>query len=71
MRRWIDSLTRRTVVVHLTAGESIRGILVGVYTDSLVLDHAAFLASDSVSPVDGSIVIPRGSVSWMQTLEDK
>jgi hypothetical protein len=55
--RWIDRLVRRTVVVHLTTGASIRGVLVGAYRDSIVLSHATYLG-----------MILREQVAWMQNL---
>lgn len=67
--RWIDRLTRRTVVVHMTTGASVRGVLAGAYRDCLVLDHAAYLASEAIERVDGEIIVPRERVAWLQVLE--
>lgn len=67
--RWIDRLTRRTVVVHMTTGASVRGVLVGTYRDCLVLDHAAYLGSEAIEKVDGEVIVPRERVAWMQALE--
>jgi small nuclear ribonucleoprotein (snRNP)-like protein len=65
--RWIDRLTHSTVVVHMTNGASVRGVLVAVHKDCLVLAHAAYLGGQgAVSPIDGEAVIPRESVVWMQ-----
>lgn len=66
--RWLKRLTARTVVVHLTDDESIRGVLVGVYDDCLVLRHAAYLGVKAVDTIDGEAVIPRDKVAWMQNL---
>jgi hypothetical protein len=68
--RWIDRLTRRTVVVHMTHGASVRGVLVGTYRDCLVLTHAAYLGAEAIEKVDGEVIVPRERVAWMQTLED-
>lgn len=71
-RSWLDKLERRTVVVHLSDGSSLRGVLAATYSDCLVLAHAAFLGQSAgeqvVVPVDGEAVLPRGNVSWVQTL---
>lgn len=69
--RWVDRLVRRSVVIHTTSGESVRGVLVGAYRDCLVLSHAAFLGSDSIEGIDGEAVIPRERIAWLQTLEAK
>lgn len=67
MFRWIDRLRRQTVVVHMSNGQSIRGLLVGTYKDCLVLAHAAYLGSGgSVQPIDGEAVVPREQIVWMQ-----
>ena len=66
--RWLKRLTARTVVVHLTDDESIRGVLVGVYDDCLVLKHAAYLRANAADAIDGEAVIPRDKVAWMQNL---
>ena len=68
--RWLDRLTGRTVVVHMTHGASVRGVLIGAYRDCLVLTHAAYLGTESVEKVDGEVVVLRERVAWMQTLED-
>lgn len=70
--RWIDRLARRTVVVHLANGASIRGVMAGAYRDSVVLVHATYLGmvgGDRVeTPIDGDAVILREQVAWIQTL---
>lgn len=65
--KWLDHLIRRTVVVHMTTGQSVRGILVGVYADSIVLNHCSLLG-ETMQKMDGEIVIPRETVGWLQTL---
>ncbi len=66
--RWIDRLVRRNVVVHMTTGASVRGVLVGAHRDCLVLSHVAYLGADAVETVDGEVVVPRERVAWIQTL---
>lgn len=68
MMRWISRLVRRTIVVHMTDGQSIRGVLAGEYRDCLVLIHASYLGSESVTKVDGEVVVPRERVGWIQDL---
>lgn len=65
---WINRLVKRSVVVHTSTGASIRGVLVGVYRDSLVLAHAIYLDQGGNVDVDGEAVVPRSNVSWIQTL---
>lgn len=66
--RYIDRLQRRSVVLHLKDGQSLKGVLMAAYRDSLVLAHARYLAADGELPVDGEAVVPRDSVAWLQTL---
>jgi hypothetical protein len=70
--RWIDRLVKRTVVVHMTTGASIRGVMSGTYRDSIVLAHATYLGmvgGDRVeTPIDGDAVILREQVAWIQNL---
>lgn len=67
--RWLDKQLRHSVVVHLVSKESVRGVLVGVYRDCLVIAHAYYLNDDSPpTEVDGEVVIPRGQVAWIQKL---
>lgn len=67
--RWLDRLTHKTVLVHLVAGSSIRGVLRGVYADSIVLAHARYLYDQGHQDVDGEAVIPRAQVAWLQVLQ--
>lgn len=66
-KRYLDQITAETVVVNTRDGNSIRGALVGVYADSIVLKGAAFLGTggDDVK-IDGEAVIPTASVEWIQ-----
>lgn len=67
-RNWLDRLERRTVVVHTSDGQSLRGVLVGVYRDCVVLNHAYALGAQAVQSIDGEAVIARERVAWVQTL---
>ena len=66
--RWLNRLVRDTIVVHTTTGASLRGVLVGVYSDCVVLSHGTFLGGDTNETVDGNVVIPRDKVGWIQRL---
>lgn len=68
--KWINNLRAHTVVVHTTAGSSLRGVMVGTYTDSVVLSHVEFLAGDTTTTIDGDAVIPRDKIAWIQTLSE-
>ena len=63
---WTEGLTRELVVVHMDTGGSMRGVLIGVYSDALVLAHAEMLTDSSPVTVDGDATIPRTNVSWIQ-----
>ena len=65
---WLNRLARETVVIHTTDGGSLRGVLTVVHRDCLVLSHAAYLAGDQQTPIDGEAVVPRDRVAWIQRL---
>lgn len=69
-RDGIGGLERRLVVVHTKDDRSIRGVMVGVHDDCLVLGSAAYLG-DPVAPLGGDVIVPRSSVSWLQRLDDE
>jgi len=66
--RWITNLTARRIVCHLSDGSSIRGWLIVAHKDALILTNADALAGDQSTPIDGSVVIPRTNLSWIQDL---
>lgn len=68
MSNWITQLKANTVVVHTRSGDSVRGILIGVFKDSLVIAHATLLQGDTTTNIDGEVVVPRDQVAWLQTL---
>lgn len=69
--RWLNRQLTHTVVVHTTAKESLRGVLVGVYSDCLVIAHAYYLHADGTrTEVDGEAIVPRPQVAWIQKLFD-
>jgi small nuclear ribonucleoprotein (snRNP)-like protein len=47
---WLKSVTAETVVVHTRDGRSIRGVLVGVYRQEVVLAHASLLHAGGDRP---------------------
>lgn len=67
--KWAARAVRRSVVVHLTTGQSVRGTLLDTYHDALVLRHSALLGADGAA-MDGEIVVPRERVSFVQLLGD-
>lgn len=67
-RPHIESLLRDTVVVHTTGEDSLKGVLVGVYDDCLVLRHAVSLWDGGETTVDGDAVVPLERIAWLQRL---
>jgi hypothetical protein len=66
---WLDDLTLSTVVVHLTDGQSMKGLKAAVYDDCIVLRDAMMLAEEGNFLLDGLIPIPRERVLFMQMVE--
>ena len=55
------------VAVQLDMGTTIRGVLTGVYADSLVLSHATVLGVEGdFSLGQDEAVLPRSRVSYLQ-----
>lgn len=69
MLRWIERQSKRNVVVHMSDGVSMRGVLFGVYKDCFVLTHASYLSgSGEETRVDGEVILPRKNLSWFQVM---
>lgn len=69
MLRWIDRLAKQTVVVHMSDGVSVRGVLIRAYKDCLVIHHAAYLSGNGEETrVDGEVILPRKNLSWIQVI---
>ena len=67
-RKWINQLTANMVVVHTVGEESIRGILLAVHGDCLVLTSATHLSEHGPRKLDGDVIVPRAQVAFMQHL---
>lgn len=66
---WLDSLTHETVIVHTKdSGPSLKGVLAAVHADCLVLRDAVLLEPESQVVLDGSVVVPRPNVDFMQRI---
>jgi hypothetical protein len=66
---WIASLTHETVIVHTKdSGPSLKGVLAAVHADCLVLVDAVLLEPESQAVLDGSVVVPRPNVDFMQRI---
>lgn len=68
MNRWLRQLERKSVTVHTTDGQSLKGVLIGEHRDCIVLAHAEYLSGDTSEPLDGEAVVLRERVSWIQVL---
>jgi len=66
---WIATLTLETVIVHTKdSGPSLKGVLAAVHADCLVLRDAMLLEPESQVVLDGSVVVPRSNVDFMQRI---
>jgi hypothetical protein len=66
-RRFAD-VVRSSVVLHLTTGESIAGVLLGDYADVYCLARTRILAETTgrVVPIDGEVLVPKERVKYAQ-----
>ena len=68
--KWLRTLTEDTVIVHLTdSGPSIKGAMVAVHSDCLVLERALVLEPESQTLLSGDVVVPREQVAFIQRLD--
>ncbi len=66
---WLDGLTHETVIVHLKGNShSLKGVLAAVHADCLVLRDVAVLDPEDQAMLDGSVVVLRENVDFMQVI---
>lgn len=68
MRSYKSMALSKTVLVNLTTGRAFRGVLFEVRGDLLVLRNAEIIEDDRIVPVEGSVVIERARVEFIQVL---
>lgn len=68
MRSYKSIALAKTVLVNLTTGRAFRGVLFEVRGDLLVLRNAELIEDDRVVTVEGSVVIERARVEFIQVL---
>lgn len=66
--RGLRGLVKDRVVLHTTDGHSIRGVVIGVYRDSIVLGHTAYLDEAREAGLEGDVLVPREKIAWIQRL---
>lgn len=62
------SVTRRRVVVALQSGDAVQGVLLRRSGPLLVLSGASVQSPQGPIPVDGTMVVERSQVIWMQVV---
>lgn len=69
MENWLETLTLKTVIVHLKADSaSLKGVLAAVHADCVVLRAAVVLEPGSQAVLDGDVIVPRPNVDFMQII---
>ena len=68
MRSYRSIALTKTVLVNLTTGRAFRGVLFEVRGGLLVLRNAELIEEDRVVAVEGSVVIERARVEFIQVL---
>lgn len=59
------------VIVHLTEGVSLDGVLGGIYADGVELEAASYIRADDYdTPLDGTQIIPWHTILWVQEIRD-
>lgn len=67
-RSWLRRISATEVVVHTTAGETIRGVLSLVAEDGLVLAAARHVGeSGRTVPMKGDVLVPTDRILLVQT----
>ncbi len=72
---WLDDVCAHTVVVHTKAGgPSIKGNVVAVHDDALVLEDAVVLEPTDAGVqhvvLNGTVAVPRGNVEFYQRIAE-
>lgn len=70
IKKYLEYLEVPTVVVHLKGKDapSIRGYLMAVHNDVIVLRDAVHLSENAQVALDGDQLIPRENVDFLQHL---
>lgn len=68
MRSYRSIALSKTVLVNLTTGRAFRGVLFEVRGDLLVLRNAELIEDDRIVTVEGSVVIERARIEFIQVL---
>ena len=68
MRSYRGVALHKSVIVNLTSGRAFRGVLFEVKGELLVLKNAELIEEDRVVAVDGSVVIERARVEFVQVV---
>ncbi len=58
----------RRVILNLTTGRSFRGVVFELRGPLVVLRNAELLEEDRVVPVEGTVVVERSQVEFVQVL---
>lgn len=69
-KRYIDSLTRRTVLVHTKSGKSFKGVLSETYIDCIVLVLTKLYVEDRETLIDGEVGIQRQDIDFFQVITE-
>jgi hypothetical protein len=64
---WLDRVTGEQVIVHLVDDQTVKGALVDVHRDGLVLRAAQLIAQPAVD-IAGDVFVPRDKVLMLQRL---
>jgi hypothetical protein len=65
---WLDDLTLDTVIVHTTDGPSLKAVKQAVHDDCIVLRDCFLLEPEAQEMIQGTVVVPREKVLFMQVL---
>lgn len=68
MRRGLKRLRGERVVVQTRDDRSLKGVLVGVYTDALAVAHFAYLDEAQATDLPGEAVVRFDNLSWVHRL---
>lgn len=66
-KRWLKKKVRSRVSVITHESTTFSGLLLGEYTDGVVLTGVTYYAEDGTpTPLSGEILVPRGTVAFVQ-----
>lgn len=68
MRAYRGVALHKTIIAALTTGRTFRGVLFETRGELIVLKNAELIDDERIIPVDGTVVIDRAKIEFIQVV---